>query len=82
MTKVRSLQQVDQAVRKLASDRRISIIDAISIYTAERAKHGIAVLWDENTRSMRLREQWVGKGAVTYLQDVQDLLSPIQEGGQ
>jgi len=67
MSKVRSYKVVDANVREIAKTKSISLMDAIDIYTAERAKHGIAVLWDEdNGDSFKicLREQWVGKEAL------------------
>lgn len=76
--KVRGFKQVEQEVRRIARDKGISFMDAIDLYTEEREKQGIAVMWDQenDVNGIHLREQWVGKGAITFLHAVQELLSP------
>ena len=76
--KVRGFKQVEQAIAQIAKSRGISLMDAIDIYTTEREEHGIAVMWDQenDVNGIHLREQWVGKGAITFLHAVQELLSP------
>jgi len=76
--KVRGFKQVEQEVRRIARDKGISFMDAIDLYTTEREEHGIAVMWDQenDVNGIHLREQWVGKGAITFLHAVQELLSP------